>query len=178
MISTEILETKGPNIVRRIHLNARILPLTSKIWCRCWCCGRNLQAIRIVIQFACALKSWNDRIERSTLSVWRSEAHLILERRRFHLARCEYANSVDTVDTTHTHTLGIPHTHSPNAHIMHVQYLCRFVRCVCRTLCLLSKTTIYFIYYILCLNNIIAHYAAFVELCARGTASKTCNRSF
>lgn len=109
MISTEILETKGPNIVRRIHLNARILPLTSKIWCRCWCCGRNLQAIRIVIQFACALKSWNDRIERSTLSVWRSEAHLILERRRFHLARCEYANSVDTVDTTHTHT----HSASP-----------------------------------------------------------------
>lgn len=117
MISTEImqtkyiLKTKGPNIVRRIHVNARILPSTSKIWCRCWCCGRDLQAIRIVIQFACALKSWNDRIEQSTPSVWRSETHLILDRRRFHLARCEYWNSVDTMDTTHTHSASPTRTH-------------------------------------------------------------------
>lgn len=107
-----------------------------------------------------------------------SEAHLILGRRRFHLARCGYHGHHSTHSTystiRHIHPPPLPHALSARSIFMSV-----FVRCVCRTLCLLSKTTIYFLYYILCLNNIIAHYAAFVELCARGDRiRKTCIRFF
>lgn len=110
-------------------------------------------------------------------TVWRNEAHRFTKFRYFHLVRCGYVEcECRHPRSTHTNTYSVCtllctfniYVGLCGAFVVRTQHTVGSTQLHSHTLCLLFKTTIYFIYYILCLNNIIAHYAAFVELCARG----------